>query len=170
MPAPTDSSRNAYYDNPKLSDIYTPSPISDFLYDLLAHRGYKVILDPAIGNGSLTRPWRKSGRTILGCDIDGNAAASADKPFDGSFIELSPEDIAQWPLPDLILLNPPFNRNGGRDKLNEKAKADARLQNGLLPELFLRHIIELFGKTVPIVLFCPMGMTLNQRRFSKRFP
>jgi len=170
MASPLSVNKNPYNDNPKSSNIYTPAPVSDFIHDLLADRDYKVVFDPAIGGGSLTDPWRASGRTILGCDIDGNAAANADRPLGKDFTDLRPEDVAQWPCPDLILVNPPFNRSKGRDDLNDKTKADAKPQSNLPPERFLRRIISLFGGAVAIVLFCPMGMTLNQRRRSKRFP
>jgi type I restriction enzyme M protein len=35
--------------------------------------------------------------------------------------------------------------------------------------VFLEHIIELFGKDIPVALFVPMGFRLNQRRKSKRW-
>ena len=58
------------------------------------------------------------------------------------------------PCPDLVLCNPPFNGAAGKQ---------------LYPEVFLRHAFRLFGETVPIVLFTPMGFRLNQRRRSARW-
>ena len=97
MASPLNVGKNPYHDNPKSSNIYTPAPVADFIHDLLGDRDYKVVFDPAIGGGSLTNPWRASGRMILGCDIDGNAAASANRPLGKDFTELGPEDVAQWP-------------------------------------------------------------------------
>ena len=39
----------------------------------------------------------------------------------------------------------------------------------LYPEVFLRHIFKLFGETMPVALFAPMGMRLNQRKKSTRW-
>jgi hypothetical protein len=39
----------------------------------------------------------------------------------------------------------------------------------LLPEVWLQKIIALYGKDIPIVLFAPYGMRLNQSLNSKRW-
>lgn len=54
---------------------------------------------------------------------------------------------------DLVVCNPPFNLGVGRM---------------LGSEVFLRQILALCGN-LPIVLFCPMGFRLNQRKKSKRW-
>jgi hypothetical protein len=139
-----------YHQDPKPSNIYTPAPLANFLFDLLAGQNFNTVLDPGIGTGALTKPWRASGRMILGCDINPASKASADVFLEGLF-----EQIKQWshPMPDVALCNPPWNGAGGK---------------GLYPEIFLRHLVQLFGKELPIALFCPMGLRLNQRLRSPR--
>ena len=39
----------------------------------------------------------------------------------------------------------------------------------MYPEVFLRHIFDLWGPQTPTVMFAPMGMRLNQRRKSTRW-
>lgn len=56
--------------------------------------------------------------------------------------------------PDLVICNPPFNGHSGKK---------------LYPEIFLEHIFKLFGPKIPVVLFAPMGLRLNQRQKSKRW-
>ena len=53
-----------------------------------------------------------------------------------------------------MLCNSPFNGADGKQ---------------LYPEVFLCHAFKLFGDTIPIVLFVPMGFRLNQRRKSTRW-
>src|SRR4051812_47228845 len=111
MPAPLSVKRNPYTANPKRSDIYTPPAVSNFLFHLLENHPYQNILDPAIGLGSLTNPWRRSGAFIQGVDINPESADYAD-----CFIQSRFEDIDEWPClnPDLILCNPPFNSAQGK--------------------------------------------------------
>ena len=140
-----------YHNDPRPNDTCTPAPLALFLFDLLDDQEFTTVLDPAIGAGALTEPWRASGRTILGCDINPTSAGCADIFRRGPF-----EDIRRWsaPTPDLVLCNAPCN--GGKGK-------------GLYPEVFLRHLVDLFGKELPIALFCPIGLRLNQRLRSGRY-
>jgi len=140
-----------YHSDPRPNDIYTPAPLALFLFDLLDDQEFTTVLDPAIGAGALTEPWRASGRTIFGCDTNPASAHYADIFRRGPF-----EDIKRWsaPTPDLVLCNAPCN--GGKGK-------------GLYPEVFLRHLVGLFGNGLPIALFCPMGLRLNQRLRSGRY-
>lgn len=55
---------------------------------------------------------------------------------------------------DLVVCNPPFNLGVGKQ---------------LGSEVFLRHILEVCGNKIPIILFVPMGFRLNQRKTSKRW-
>lgn len=128
---------------PKNSTIYTPSIVSKFLYRLLDRPSIQTVLDPALGRGSLTEPWRSSGRTVLGCDIDPDSRPYADRFLLGKF-----EEVAPWPLarPDLIISNPPLNGHPKKE---------------LYPEVFLRHMIHLFGTDLPIVLFTSENLRLN---------
>lgn len=144
--------RNNYKLKPKNSTVYTPSEVSQYLYDIISrHIKPKVVFDPSIGRGSLTKPWESNSTKIIGSDIDRNSKNHCDKFIQGKF-----EDIEIWPykMPDLILCNPPFNGAKGRK---------------LYPEVFLRHIVNLFGNEVPTVLFAPMGFRLNQTSKSPRW-
>lgn len=160
MPSPLTVSRNDYRKHPKASAIYTPPGVAKFLYDTLkgatpigrqpsgAAVCFPTILDPAIGTGRLTDPWR-DGRWIMGVDIE-NKQPDCDEFYHGRF-----EDQREFGhRPSLVLCNPPFNGATG---------------NRLYAEVFLAHVFELFGPTVPTVMFVPMGFLLNQRRRSKRF-
>lgn len=143
--------KNPYWDNPKNSTVYTPKCVADFLHRIISSVLLpKVILDPAIGRGALTNPWKKNS-TIVGVDVDPKSKRYADH-----FVRSRFEDLEHWslPYPNLILVNPPWNGANGRK---------------LYPEVFLRKIVDLFGKDVPTVLFVPMGFRLNQRMKSKRW-
>jgi type I restriction enzyme M protein len=120
-------------------------------YNVTRHPQFKIIFDPAIGTGRLTDPWYDADCTVYGCDIvDGSAKTHG--LIKGRFEDCTWYD--DWPTPDLVLCNPPFNGAPGK-----------RLYN----EVFLEHIIKLFGPKIPVVMFAAMGTRLNQRRKSKRW-
>lgn len=160
MTSPLNVNRNNYREQPKKSDIYTPKGVSQFLFDILnkkicpsiepTYRNYTWIFDPAIGSGRLTDPWFKDGYMVSGCDI---IKKTTKYHF---FIKDKFENIHDgiFKQPDLVLCNPPFNAGCGRK---------------LQPQVFLEHIFELFGVTVPVVLFTPMGFLMNQRKTSTRW-
>lgn len=140
------------YDRPeKNSTIYTPPKVSEYLHTLISSVvSPSVILDPAIGKGSLTKLWQKAGVKIIGVDID-----PVGKKYSDTFIHNKFEDIEKWKheKPELIIANPPFNGN----------------RPILYPELFLRHITILFGEKVKVVLFVPIGFRLNVKLTSARW-
>jgi hypothetical protein len=146
MASPLTVARNDYHNNPKQSTIYTPVGVAKFLFDLL-WAGRCTVLDPAIGSGRLTDPWRAAGCRVLGVDIE------PAKPKCDVLLAQRFETVEAMEQPDLVLCNPPFNGCAGRQ---------------LYPEVFLRHILKLFGP-MPTVLFTPMGFRLNQRRKSERW-
>jgi type I restriction enzyme M protein len=160
MASPLTVVRNDYHTNKKSSTIYTPVGVAGFLFDILSnsmsynivrHPQFNTILDPAIGSGRLTDPWYRAGHIVIGCDLTRTVAACQE------FIKGKFEDCTwyeDWPSPDLVLCNPPFNGAKGRR---------------LYPEVFLEHIFKLFGPKIPVVLFVPMGFLKNQRRKSKRW-
>ena len=148
--SPLSTVRNNFFDNPKNNVVYTPKSVSNFLHKIIYKvLKPKIILDIGIGKGSLTKPFNKS--HIIGVDINPKS-----KRHCNTFINSKFEDIEKWTYkkPNLIMSNPPFNKEESRD---------------LYPEVILRKIIELFGKRIPVVLFSPMGMRLNQRMTSKRW-
>lgn len=109
------------------------------------------MLDPALGRGSLTEPWKNKKTKIIGIDIDAKCEKYAD-----TFICSRFEDIEKWDYeaPDLILCNPPFNNAGG---------------GNLYPEVFLRKCFSLFGEKAKVVMIVPMGFRLNQTLNSERW-
>jgi len=137
--------------NPKNSAVYTPDCVCQCLHEIITPAVKpKVILDPAIGRGALTNRWREKCH-IVGVDIDPTSRRYADEFKCSKF-----EDIDRWEMswPDLVLVNPPFN---GAPK------------GQLYPEIFLRKITELFGTNIPVALFAPMGLRLNQKKTSSRW-
>lgn len=143
--------KNDYDRQEKNSTVYTPPKVSEYLHTLISSVvSPSVILDPAIGKGSLTKSWMKSGAKIIGVDID-----TVGRKYSDVFIHSKFEDIEAWEheKPDLVIANPPFNGN----------------RPILYPELFLRHITILFGEKVKVVLFVPIGFRLNIKLTSARW-
>jgi len=147
MPSPLTVKRNDYRARPKRSDVYTPPGVARFLFGVLDRPQPATVLDPAIGTGRLTDPWYDAGCRIIGCDIV-NRRSRCHEFHLGRY-----EDMDRLGHPALILCNPPFNGCEGKR---------------LSPEVFLSHTFTLFGETIPVVLFAPMGCRLTPRRKSAR--
>jgi hypothetical protein len=144
--------KNPYWKHKKNSTVYTPQGVAEFLHNIISSvLSPQIILDPAIGRGALTAPWHiSSSAEIIGIDID-----PASEDYADHFICTKFENLSTWnlPHPDMIICNPPFN---GAPK------------KGLYPEVFLRKMVELFGTTIPIVLFVPFYFRLGQQINSER--
>ena len=155
--------RNNFYTTEKKATIYTPTEVSDFLFDILqpsVEKDNGVIFDPCVGGGSLLMPWEQNGYTVLGVDIE-------DQGFHETkvlnYLELKEGDVEE--TVSLVIMNPPFN-------IDSKTKEYIKEHYGgrpLLPEVWLQKAIELFGKDVPMVMFTPYGFRLNQTEVSKRW-
>jgi hypothetical protein len=174
MPSPLSVKRNNFLENPKRSDIYTPPWLSRQIFNIV--RGgmpdfrRELVFDPAIGGGSLTQPFRDAGARVVGGDVNPQSSEHADLFFYGPFESLTRDAwgdgmlahyqsmgvrSADWlARPTLVVCNPPFNAASGRK---------------LYPEVFLRHIDEVFDSLTPTVMIAPMGMRLNQRTKSARW-
>lgn len=155
--------RNNYNVKPKTSTIYTPNKLSDYIFDLLndfiKKDGY--IFDPCVGRGSLLIPWKEKGYKVFGVDIiDQGFQPMLEK----NYLDLSIDDIKSIKylddkMPNLIVINPPFNIDENTIKIiKEKKYGSAR---PFLPEVWLDKAIELFGKNIPILIFTPYGFRLN---------
>jgi type I restriction enzyme M protein len=153
--------KNNYRDNPKESSIETPPKLAKYLCQLVESselalecpRTGLTVFDPAVGQGNLVKPFKEAGWNVWGSDI---VSMEVGLKY-GTYIQSRFEDLqwhSAWPIPDLIVCNPPFNSAPGRQ---------------LYPEVFLRHIQELFGCHIPVVMIVPMGMRLNQRAKSSRW-
>lgn len=141
----------------RLSDIYTPPKVAEWIYKLVRHIKPKWILDPCVGSGNFIAPWFAEDLSkIVGIDIN---PLTTDFLMPYNYLEYVSlfENTARSDYPNdtpLVLCNPPFNGHWKRKHY---------------PEVFLRKILELFGDKVPIVFCCPMGTTLNQRKKSVRY-
>lgn len=155
---PLNVAKNDYFVNRKSSDIQTPNGVCQFLFDLVKNHLPKtaVILDPALGEGNLLKPFRDADFSTIGVDIYPENKKHCDWFHHAAFEDIwdwPPSDIPDIPI-DLIICNPPFNGARGRQ---------------LYSEVFLRRMIRWFGSQQEIILFTPMGFRLNQRKKSKRW-
>lgn len=153
--------RNNFYNRQKKSTIQTPKGVSRFLYELVGKRidKSKPVLDPCVGEGSLLKPFDENGFDVIGIDIE-------KQGFPGTqvrnYLKIKKGELKE---PGLVIMNPPFN-------IDPKTKAHLVENYGgrpLLPEVWLQKAIELFGKSIPIVLFTPYGLRLNQTQQSRRW-
>ncbi len=154
--------RNNFYKNEKKSDIETPAPLCNFLFNLLKDKIKKTdsIIDPCCGRGALLKPFFLNKYDVIGIDID---YFNLDYPFfNENYLNFEIDKIKN---PSLIIINPPFNINTE----NKKFIIDKKKGRPLMAELFLHKTIELFTKNIPIVLFTPYGFRLNQTIKSKRW-
>ncbi len=153
--------RNNFYDEQKNATVLTPSGVSDFLFNLLHEKINKSgkVFDPCVGEGSLLLPFVDAGFNVVGVDIE-------HQGFKGTLTRnfLGVRQGTFEP-PSLVIANPPFNIDGKTKELATKL-AGAR---PLLPEVWLQKIIRLWGNKLPICLFAPYGLRLNQSVNSKRW-
>ena len=57
----------------KESTVYTPDYLSEYIFNLINEKydyKKKIILDPCIGKGSLTKPFFENGSYVVGNDIE----------------------------------------------------------------------------------------------------
>jgi len=126
-------------DIPARSDIETPKQLCRFLTDMiLSVMTPTVILDPCAGDGNLTQFFE---------DVE---VVSYEKKQGRDFFEAKFVDC------DLVICNPPFNNDGSLSGRK------------LLPELFLKHILEVVPEGTPIVFITPHGLRHNVRKISPR--
>uniref|UniRef100_UPI00054CC137 N-6 DNA methylase n=1 Tax=Chrysanthemum yellows phytoplasma TaxID=238674 RepID=UPI00054CC137 len=98
--------RNNFFKNEKKSTIYTPSWVSQFLYDILSPQiKCGLIFDPCVGEGSLLLPWQEKGFDVLGVDVE---KTSFPDLIHKNFLELSQKDLKKQKI-SLVITNPPFN-------------------------------------------------------------
>ena len=112
-----------------------------------------------MGSGSLLKPFKKSGYEVLGVDVERQGFQPVKIK---NFLELKKGEVKQ---PSLVIVNPPFNI----DKKTKDFIKKSCPGRPLLPEVWLMKIVALFGKKVPIILFAPYGLRLNQTVTSKRW-
>ena len=153
--------RNNFYGNEKNATIYTPDGVCNFLFQLLHDKIdlYGTVFDPCVGAGALLWPFKEAGFNTLGIDIEYQGFPNT---ICENYLAVTPGTFA---TPSLVIANPPFNID---DKTKELA-AELAGRRPLLPEVWLQKIIQLWGKDVPICLFAPYGLRLNQSLNSRRW-
>ena len=153
--------RNNFYQREKRATVLTPESVSQFIYQIVEGKidRDKPVLDPCVGKGSLLAPFKAKGYEVIGIDIE-------DQGFPGTkvqnYLSVKKGELKE---PGLVIMNPPFN-------IDQKTKAYIRAHycgRPLLPEIWLQKAIELFGKSVPTILFTPYGLRLNQMESSRRW-
>lgn len=154
--------RNNFFKNNKNATIYTPSFVSEYIFNILNSviSKNKIIFDPCVGEGSLLKPWLNNNYKTFGVDIE---KTNFPNTTIKNFIELEKNDLPK--NIGLVIMNPPFN-------LDNNIKQTITKKYGgkpLLPQVWLEKTIELFGKNIPIVLFTPYGLRLNLTASSKRW-
>jgi len=154
-------SRNNFYDNQKRSTIYTPQRLSQFLFDLVKDKiePTGLVLDPCVGGGSLLAPFAAADFRTIGIDITDQGWPDTHLR---NYLDVQPGD---YPTPALVIANPPFNVEA-KTKMIMKAEYGAR---PLLPEVWLKKTVSLFGGDVPMVMFAPYVLRLNQTINSRRW-
>lgn len=152
--------RNNFHINTKNACIHTPERVSKFLFDVLSpfFKIDSVILDPCSGAGSLLWNWHNVGYKTIAIDITDQGYPST---IVKNYLEVRRGDI---PMPSLVVTNPPFNVEHETKKIMK-----SYVGRPLLPEVWLKKTIELFGKEVPMVLFTPYGLRLNITEKSRRW-
>ena len=152
--------RNNFYEEQKKATIYTPQPVAEFLFKIVSKKIKNgLIFDPCVGAGSLLKPFKKNGYKVLGVDIERQGFTPIKIK---NFLEIKKNEI---PTPSLVIVNPPFNI----DKKTKEYIKKNYSGRPLLPEIWLMKIISLFGKNIPLVLFAPYGLRLNQTITSTRW-
>jgi len=151
--------RNNFYNEQKSATVYTPSSVSKFLFELLASKTEGLVVDPCVGAGSLLAPFQDAGFETLGIDIEYQGWPHTHIC---NFLSVNKEICR---TPGLVIANPPFNIDAKTQELAGKI-AGAR---PLLPEVWLWKIVELWGAGIPICLFAPYGLRLNQTIKSSRW-
>lgn len=124
---------------PARSDIETPVELCQFITDMIVSvMTPTVILDPCAGDGNLTEFFK--GIKLVSYEIK-----QGRDFFDAEFVDC-----------DLVICNPPFNNDGSTSGRK------------LLPELFLKHILDVVPEGTPIVFITPHGLRHNVRKISPR--
>ena len=153
--------RNNFYEEQKSSTVFTPKGVSLFLFKILHDKIDRkgLILDPCVGAGSLLDPFLEKGFKTCGIDIQNHG-------FPGTVIrDFISVKNGEFECPSLVIVNPPFNI----DQTTREVVVNYFGRRPLLPEVWLHKIVDLWGQGVPIVLFAPYGLRLNQTLSSKRW-
>ena len=153
--------RNDFYREQKNATVCTPSSVSRFLFDLVHGTidPQGIVIDPCVGKGSLLIPFREAGFRTQGVDIEDQGYQDT---IVRDFVSMRKGELEN---PALVIANPPFNI----DMKTKNSVAQNFGRRPLLPEVWLHKVVELWGKEIPLILFAPYGMRLNQTINSRRW-
>lgn len=131
--------------------VNTPPIISEKIYQDLKRKHIHTVLDIGSAEGALSDPFRrKKSIKIIGNDITDQYSQHYDHFIHQDFLLTTAVDYKDLNI-DLILSNPPFQ--------------SSKEHNQLYPFLFLEHIFQLFGSSMPVVMIVPQWLlsSSNQR-------
>ena len=153
--------RNNFYQEQKKATIQTPPSVSRFIYNLVSDKidKKKSVLDPSVGAGALLAPFVEGGYRVFGVDIEEQGFPQTKVK---NYLAMKKGELE---TPGLIVVNPPFNIDA-KTKTYIKEHYSGR---PLLSEVWLQKGLELFGDDIPVVLFTPYGLRLNQTTKSQRW-
>jgi len=155
---PTNIVRNPYDENPKRSTIVTPLWLCEYIFKIvhpiLKKNLIKEIIDIGCHKGNLSLPFKNNNYRCIG--VDNHKVNYHSKFIKLNFLEAEDYGISKH-IKKIIICNPPFN-----DEKREYGKQ-------LIPELFLRNILRMFGNKIPLIFFSPMGLLKNQSLSSNRW-
>lgn len=150
------SKANWSADKPKNSVVETPQALCDFLAGQVLATPFNRVVDVGCNQGNLSSPYLDSVE-CLGIDVEDFQNIYPGKFYQSNFLDISKEEVNPK-LTDIIVCNPPFNQ--GKHKIPGRK---------FLPEVFLDKMLDLWGMNLRVMLFCPMGFRLNQRKKSVRW-
>jgi hypothetical protein len=134
----------------KDSIVLTPSHVSQYIYNDLKKKPFKNILDIGGHSGSLSKIFKqKRNLKTIGIDVLNEHKDKFDIFLHKDFLKTTKEDFKDLHV-DLIVSNPPF---GVHKEFNE-----------LYPQLFLEHVIKIFGKNIPVVFIVGHWFLTNSNR------
>lgn len=135
----------------KNSTVYTPEAVVDFIHRVLIKQSnlkVNTVLEPAVGSGALINDMDCY---KIAVDIEEQISR---KKVDEIYIQDFETFYGGSKIPDLIIMNPPFNGHPHRK---------------LYPEVFINKCFDLYGYDIPMIAIIPTGWRLNQRIKSKRW-
>lgn len=144
-PEQTDRREIGYYSTPNFVSTFIANEI------LKIRPEAKTVLDPCIGRGEFTIPFKKKGCLITGYDIVNLTPEGCDKFYNYDFLEVAMEHDPRSLLKkdpfttDIIVFNPPYNCHEvdyirkNKVKLTERFGKSATLN---MYSLFMRAVID----------------------------
>jgi hypothetical protein len=133
----------------KPSTILTPDWVAQYIYKSVNRFSTPNVLDIGCHNGNLSSHFRKKRNTkIIGLDVNDEFKNNFDIFIHVDFLDTTRKTFEDIPV-DLIVFNAPFGES--TDKDNKE----------LVPLLWLKHCIYLWGSKMPIIAIHGRWMISN---------